>query len=344
MNEVIKLELKIVPELIDVFEKRYNILRNILYNEPIGRRVLASKLGIGERIVRTEINFLKSQNLIEVHASGMNVTNEGKEILEKLKDFIYTIKGLDDIEKYIKKSLKLEDVIIVPGNIEEEPSIMNELGKAGAKYINKKIKDNYILSLTGGTSVKSIVDNMGVLSKAKNVLVLPARGGMGRNLETQSNTLAARLAEKINANYGLLHVPDDLSDNALNAMMQEKNISKTVEKIRKSNMLIFGIGKASDMAVKRGMPEDEIKKLIKDGAVAEAFGYYFDSKGNIIHFNPTIGIRREDINNIETSVAIAGGKSKARAILSVELNMHSKTLIIDEGAAREIMNILQNKK
>lgn len=342
MNEIIKLEKKIIPELVEVIEKRYNILRNIRYNEPIGRRILANKLGIGERIVRTEINFLKSQNLIDINTAGMTVTEEGNEVLEKLKEFMYSLKGLDDIEKYLKKKLNFKDVFIVPGNMEEEPIIINEIGKTAAKYIIDNLEEENIISLTGGTSVKAVIDNITKVNKYHNLTILPARGGMGRNLETQSNILAAKLADKLGGNYSLLHVPDNLSDNALNAMLNEKNISEIVKKIHKTDILIFGIGKAEEMAIKRGMNEEEVQELLNKGAVAEAFGYYFNEKGNIVEFTPTIGIRREDINNINCSIAVAGGKSKAKAILAAQSNLQSTSLITDEGAAIEIVNLLQD--
>ena len=76
--------MKIGPELVEVLEKRYNILRTIYYKQPIGRRILANDLNLGERIVRTEINFLKVQGLIEVNTPGMTVTQSGEELVNKL--------------------------------------------------------------------------------------------------------------------------------------------------------------------------------------------------------------------------------------------------------------------
>ena len=91
LQEILELQKKIVPELVDVLEKRYNILRTIYFNQPIGRRVLASEVSLGERIVRTEINFLKEQNLIEINTLGMSVTEEGIRVVEQLKDFMHEI-------------------------------------------------------------------------------------------------------------------------------------------------------------------------------------------------------------------------------------------------------------
>ena len=94
MENILKLEQKIVPELIELLEKRHDILRTICYNQPIGRRILSNHMCISERIVRNEINFLKSQNLIEVNALGMFITADGEEILGQLKEFIQDRKSV----------------------------------------------------------------------------------------------------------------------------------------------------------------------------------------------------------------------------------------------------------
>ncbi len=42
-------------------------------------------------------------------------------------------------------------------------------------------------------------------------------------------------------------------------------------------------------------------------------------------------------------IAVSGGKKKAKAILAAELRNTNSVLITDEGAAREIINILENE-
>lgn len=340
MYDILKLQQKIVPEMIDLLQRRYNILRTIYYNQPIGRRVLADELGVGERIVRTEINFLKEQDLIQINTPGMTITPEGENIIGKLKDFIHELKGLSEIEKIIKDKLGIKDIVIVPGDFEEDNTVINELGKVAANYLKNIIKNGNTIALTGGTTIKEVIDNIPKITHLKNVLVVPARGGMGRNVETQANNLAASLANKIGCSYKLLHVPDNLSDNALNTILNEKDIKEIVENIHNSDVLLYGIGRASKMARRRGLSEEKIDELLKSGAVGEAFGYYFDNKGNIIYSTPIIGIRNEDIKKIKTSIAVAAGKSKAEAIVAIEINNSNSILITDEGAAREIINIL----
>ena len=125
VQEILKLQMKIVPELVEVLEKRYNILRTIYYKQPIGRRILANDLNLGERIVRTEINFLKVQGLIEINTPGMTITKSGEVIVNELKEFIHEIKGLSDIESQVREMLHLKKVIIVPGDADENPTVLN---------------------------------------------------------------------------------------------------------------------------------------------------------------------------------------------------------------------------
>lgn len=344
MQDILKLQQKVVPELIDILQKRYNILRTIYYNQPIGRRILASDMCIGERIVRNEINFLKSQNLIEINASGMFVTIAGEEIISKLKDFIHEIKGLSKTEEFIEKHLELQQVIVVPGNIETDKSVLKEIGKAAASYAMGIIKDNTVIALTGGTTVKEVVDNFSKTSKYNNILVLPARGGMSRDVEIEANTLVARLANKICGNYELLHVPDNLSNGALKTILNEKGIKDIIDKIKSSEVLIYGIGIAKDMARKRGLSEGIIGELEELGAVGEAFGHYFNELGEIVYSTTTIGVKNEDVKNIKILIAVAGGKNKARAIIATEINASSTVLIIDEAAAEEIVNIIEKRE
>ncbi len=244
--------------MLKLLEKRYNILRTIYYKQPIGRRVLANDLEIGERIVRTEINFLKSQSLIDINSSGMTVTKEGEEIIDRLKSFIHEVKGLKEIESILKNKLEIFEVIIVPGNLDEDITVKNELGKAAANYLKNIVQDKDIIALTGGSTVKEVVDNMPKINTLKDAVVVPARGGIGRDVELQANTLVANLASKINANYKLMHVQDNLSEAALKAVMEEKSIKEVLDMIHKVNILIHGIGIAEVMATRRGIPSEEI--------------------------------------------------------------------------------------
>ena len=178
---------------------------------------------------------------------------------------------------------------------------------------------------------------------AKNVTVVPATGGHSGNLETQSNTVAERLAYRINADYYPLYLPESINDEMLQTMLTDSNISTVISLIKKTDIFLFGLSTIEQISQKRRLDE-EMKIYLKErGAIAEAFGYYLDERGSEIYRSGSIGIKMSDYGKIDNVISIAGGSSKAKAIISINKNRSNNTLLIDEKAGEEMYNILGGK-
>ncbi|HHW56964.1 MAG TPA: sugar-binding transcriptional regulator [Clostridia bacterium] len=340
MKDIITLQQKIVPELIELLQKRYTIMRNIYFNQPIGRRALSHQLNMGERIIRTEVSFLKAQGLVDINSMGMTITKEGEELIESLKDFIHELKGLNNIEKLLEDKLKVDKVIVVAGDIEEDPMIKKELGKSAANYLKGIIKYDSIIALTGGSTVLEVANGMPQLYSQSNIIVVPARGGLGREVEKQANTIASILAKKLGGTYKMLHVPDNLGKEAVKSLIKEPDIKDVVETLKKADILIFGIGRADVMAERRNLSQDIKGFLEKNNAASEALGYYFDKEGDVVYATPSIFLTLEDLKFVKNLIAVSGGESKAEAIVSTCRSGNVQVLVTDEGAAFEILKIV----
>ncbi|MBN4069604.1 MAG: Cro/Cl family transcriptional regulator [Alkaliphilus sp.] len=339
MEDLINVQKIIVPEIFELLEKRYDILRTVAMLHPIGRRSLANTLKMGERAVRTEIDFLKSENLVEVTTAGMCITYEGINIIEKLKSFIYVIRGISELERKISRLLGIKEVIIVPGNIEEDEYVIDDIGKKASKVIEKVISDNDIIAVTGGSTMSTVAQGISKTTKTKNIVVVPARGGLGKNVENQANTIAAEIANNLNGKYHLLHVSDTLCDEALASILHDPKIKEIISKVKKANLLLFGIGRADKMARERELSKEILLKLQNKNAVAEAFGYFFNKEGEIVYEMNTIGISLNDFVKTPCVIGTAGGVKKAEAIMAISKLNKNMILVTDEGAAREIINI-----
>ena len=82
-------------------------------------------------------------------------------------------------------------------------------------------------------------------------------------------------------------------------------------------MSIHGIGAAMEMASRRNSSPFDQQLLTEKGAVGEAFGYYFDEQGDIVHHIRTIGIQLEQVRKSDMVIAIAAGVEKATCHSSV---------------------------
>ena len=337
-DELISVLNNMVPDLMEVIERRYNVLRIINFLGPIGRRSLSDKLDLTERNIRTASTALKRQGLININQEGMIITPRGKNTLDRLKYIFHIIKGLKVLEEKLKDVLKIKNVIIVPNSSDDDPFIYKEMGKTAANYLKGVIKDDSIIGLTGGTTIAQVVEEYRVeKDKFTNVTVVPARGGLGKKVEYQANTIVQNLANKLHCNYKTLYTPDFLSKDTIESLLKEPSIKEITELIEDIDILIFGIGRADKMADRRGLKEEEIEKLLKKGAVSEAFGYYFNESGEIVHEISTIGIELQTFKRIKNLIAVAGGSDKAKSIISISELNKNLTLVCDESVAKKII-------
>jgi central glycolytic genes regulator len=337
MRSLVEIQQKLLPDLLPIMQKRYQILQYIRLMEPIGRRNLAASLGFSERVLRGEIQFLKDQNLIHVHTNGMTLTREGLLVLQQLEDFMKEVSGLKVLESKLKEKLNLSKVIVVPGDSDQSPWVKQEMGRACVACMKERLGDKNIVAVTGGTTMAAVADRMTPDVKNRELLFVPARGGLGENVENQANTICAKMAEKSAGNYRLLHVPDQLSNEAYQSLVEEPSVKEVLHLIKSSNMVIHGIGEAKTMAERRKTSPEDMKKILHDNAVAEAFGYYFNEQGEVVHKVRTMGIQLDDLQKIKDVIAVAGGRSKAKAIQAYMKQAHSSILITDEGAAMELI-------
>ncbi len=343
MQTLLEVQRKLLPDFVRTMQKRYNILRYIKTMEPVGRRTLADNLHLTERTLRSEVDFLKEINLLEVHKAGMRLTTEGREIVEKLDEIMREVIGIDAMEQTLEKLLGMDEVIIVPGDCDVSPWVKRELGKACALRMKQEWGQRRTIACTGGSTMSAVGDALVPDENSKHILFVPARGGIGETAQNQANTIVEKMAEKIQAAYKVLYVPDQLSDEAYASIMKEPSLQEVISDIKAADMVVHGIGEALVMAERRHSDPELLKQLAEKHAVGEALGYYFNENGEIVQKVSTVGIQLEDLSPDKRVIAVAGGKHKAKAIQSYMKRAHSSTVLItDEAAAQELIQGLKN--
>lgn len=331
---------RLLPDLTEVLKKRYTILHHISSTGVVGRRALATHLDLTERVLRAEVDFLKEQGLLITESSGMKLSDSGRKLLEDMEPIVKELLGLSYLEDALRERFSLKQVIIVPGDSDQSELAKKELGRVGAAELRKYASKDDVVAVAGGSTLAEVANFLTPAAHMKGNLFVPARGGLGESVELQANSIASIMAKKTGGQYRLLHVPDHLGEEAYVSLMQDPNILEVVEVIRSARIVVHGIGDAMVMAQRRKVDRQTIAELKAEGALAEAFGYYFDREGKVVHKMPTVGLRLEDIQKTEVVIAVAGGKSKGEAIAAVMKFGHEDVLVTDEAAAVELMHYI----
>lgn len=332
---------RLVPELTDKLQTRYRILQQIVLHQPIGRRTLAHVLNTTERILRADVELFKEQGLIDVGPLGMTVTEAGISLMADLDTLVRLLDGRHQTGLRLQEVLSIDRIVVVSGDSEKEDSALREMGQAAADVLRGYLQPGSTVAVTGGTTMAVMADSMPRVTTLSDILVLPARGGLGERVELLAGTIASRLAEKLGGTYRMFHVPESLSPETAQTLSMEPTVQEIADQIRGADIVIHGIGEALTMAKRRRLDEETVQLLQDKGAVAEAFGYFFDESGRIVHVMNTVGLRLEDLARIPVVIGVAGGGAKWAAIRAAARAYRMDALITDEGASTALVSSVE---
>lgn len=342
MKELIKIQQKLVPEIVEKLYRRFSILSTIAKTQPVGRRSLSEHMDLTERVLRSETDVLKQQELIKVKPTGMEITHDGEVLMQQLNSYFNVFADDQHLAQLIKERYGIQDVFVIPADSDDKRSVKIEIARQAGQLLENSLYENSVVSVTGGSTMAYVSESMH--KQPYQVFFVPARGGLGENVVYQANTIVASMAQQTNGDYTTLYVPDNVSETTYNTLLNEPSVIHTLEKIKESNITVHGIGDALKMARRRQSPQETVAKLQHHNAVGEAFGYYFDAQGDVVHRVKTIGLQLEDLESKRFIYAVAGGKSKGEAIKAyLSIAPKNTVLITDEGAAQVIANH-SNKK
>lgn len=341
MDELFKSITEVVPEVQKTYFERISVLQRIFKDGPIGRKGLAEKLGITERPLRAITDVLKQQGLIDSSPAGMTITPKGERAIATGQDLWRDSNKIHLQEKHLADVLNIADARIVSGDIDQDQHILFEMGLQVSKYLDTNLPaGNHTIAVTGGSTMLEVSEHVQLAPSAdRHFTVVAARGGIGDASATQANTISDILAQKLYGHNISLYAPENLSEVANMALMNDPVIQSTLKRLKEANILLFSVGNAKIMARRRGLDLESSSKIKSNHAVGEVFGCFFDKEGNIVHRIPRIGLQLEDLADIDLPILIAGGSVKAEAIQAfAKLAPKQLVIITDQGASNMVLN------
>ena len=343
MDQVMELLQRLAPEEVAAMEQRYEILSAISLKGPIGRRSLSGANSAQERSERHHCEVLRAEGLIEAAQEGMRATQAGERVLLSLGPMMRSLTGTGRMAAQLSRLLRVEHVVIQAGAVADDELRKRELCHTAAQYVSRWLTGAHPLAILGGTTMPQLAQQK-PQGNYPELIVLPARGGMGERVEMQANLVAAQMAGRLNAQYRMLHLPDDVNAGTMERLMERASIAEVVAMIRQPDILIYSIGRADELMQRRGLAKQARRMLEAKGAVAEALGMYFDREGRSLLSASAVGPDLTRLAAIPRTVAVAGGAHKAEAILAAVRATHPSALFLDESAAAAMLEILRARQ
>ena len=160
MKDLIKVQQKLIPDLIDKMYRRFYILSTISQNQPVGRRSLSEHMDMTERVLRSETDMLKKQELIRVKPTGMEITNEGTEVLAQLGEYFNVYSDDHKLARAIKDKFHIKDVHVIPGDSDSNRTVKREMGQQAGQLLEGILYEDAIVSVTGGSTMACVSESI----------------------------------------------------------------------------------------------------------------------------------------------------------------------------------------
>jgi DNA-binding transcriptional regulator LsrR (DeoR family) len=258
----------------------------------------------------------------------------------------WPIKRDASLETALTETFGLQEALILKNG--GQPTL-RQLGYLGARYLENLLKDRSTLAICLGRSTYEVINAIRPDFQA-SVQVAQAIGALPQAFaQYDSSALARQLAEKLGGQAMYLNSPL-MADTAQAASIirRQRDVHHALAIARSADIALVGIGildAHNSGFVRAGfLGSDELQDLTSRGAVGDIAWRIFTETGDLFpcDFNErVIGISLGELGQIPTTIAVASGIDKARAILGALRTGVINVLCTDDETASQVLRLME---
>jgi DNA-binding transcriptional regulator LsrR (DeoR family) len=252
---------------------------------------------------------------------------------------------LFDLERAVQKTTGVKNAIVVPRFTDNPEALSSAIGLAAANYFLKQLRDGDVVCVGGGRGVAAMVQAVET-ENHHPVQVVPALGGVQGRFDTDVNNLAGELAKRLGGVYRQLYAPAFMDSEAEQlALNNLRHVKEVMDAARKAQIAVVGVGAidplhSSILQFTSLSPADLERIVVEDGGCGEILARVYDPTGKPCaqgFTNRVMGLTLEELRGIPLSIGVVVSDNKARAVVGALKGNYLKTIVMDEGIAREVL-------
>ncbi len=251
------------------------------------------------------------------------------------------------LEKRLLSSFHLSDAIVVPTEDDAPDRTRRRLGRAAARYLERKLQNGDTVGIGWGRTLYEVVRELEPRRKAR-ITAVPLIGGLGQIAPVfQVHELARALAEAVGGEWQNFYVPALAeSDEMAKRLLDSTDVRQVTALWENLNLALVGIGNVDfdaemQMLFVNYLDKQTQARLRDAHAEGDICVRFFDVDGKpcLDAVRGIVGITLEQLRRTRCIVGVAGGDSKANAILGALRGRHIDVLVTDEVAADRVLEL-----
>jgi DNA-binding transcriptional regulator LsrR (DeoR family) len=247
------------------------------------------------------------------------------------------------LEDAITSRWGLQFCTVVP-NVDEDALPLRSLSTAGAHYLTGVLdrREAELIGLGHGRTLAEVVKYLPRIPRPE-VRFVSLLGSLTRHAAANPFDVIHNLTEITGAESYFMPAPffaDSIEDKRV--LMAQKGLKDVFALARAAKLHIVGIGEVgpkAHMLATGTITAEEFRQLERAGAVGEVLGQFLDARGRPVEADinqRAVAVQLAEIKGTRI-VAIAGGRTKTRAIAAVLESRVVTGLITDETTAKAIV-------
>ena len=253
------------------------------------------------------------------------------------------LSNIEDLQHQLKEKYQLKDVIISTPESNETAEILSSLGKATARYLDKKVKDNDVIGVSWGKTLVSVARQL-IPNDRKNVQVIYLKGTVANSTH---NNYVVEVTKCFNKCYHtqaqILPLPLIFENKQIKEMViKDKFINEILDTGKRTSVALFTVETTEQDATlfELGYFNDQQIKTLQEKAAGGLVSRFIDERGKIVDDqlnDRTVAIALDDLKQARESVLIAGGMNKLKAIKAALAGKYANVLVTDSLVAQHLL-------
>ena len=249
-----------------------------------------------------------------------------------------------ELERDIEARYGLKTVRIVP-EAEDSDSQRRWLGQVAAETLKEMARKNSIMAISWGRTLRAMADSLHGEVSVPGMKTVALIGGL-HNADRGTNPyeVAEIVGQFFDAPARALYAPVYVRNAETAAgLVSDTGLNEALDMARRAALVVFSVGSLSERAtmLRLGYINSTEKDFLEaKGAVGDIACRWIDANGEPVELPPTIhpiGISLNELRQIPDRLLVAGGASKADAILASLRGGYATHLITDEAVARHLL-------
>lgn len=292
------------------------------YLQNLSRVEIAEEFGISRFKVARLLVRAREEGIVSIEINDSGVVDES-------------------LSQQLQQALGLDHCLVVRSHGDDE-AVREQIGSAAAVHLSSTLHEDEVLGVAWGRTLNAAIRQ---IERLPRLTIVQLTGVIAGDLSSSPVELVRQVSQRSGGDVHAMFAPLLIDDVQVAAGVREHpDISAALGLFPHLTTAFLSVGawNPPDTQIKPILPLDMLAAAVSGGCEADIAGNLIAADGTLVDAgmqDRCISIRYEQLRRVPRVVAVAGGASKAKAVLAVSRANLITELVTDHVLAERVVKL-----